>query len=76
MKKNILVLLTSLLVGIIPISLLAQIDSDITITATYQGQSIPSVLQSIESNHPIQFYYKESELPQKSITATFEEAKL
>jgi len=76
MKKNILVLLTSLVVGLLPLSLFAQITSDITVTATYQGQSIPSVLQSIESNHPIQFYYKESDLPQKSITATFENTKL
>jgi len=71
---------TVLLAGIVtllcPIFLSAQIPSDYTITADYQGQSVSEVIKDIESKLPIQFYYKENELPRKSITATFKEAIL
>ncbi len=69
-------LVTGIIFLLCPSFLSAQIPSDYTITANYQGQSVTAVLQDIESKLPLQFYYKDNELPNKSITATFEESAL
>lgn len=74
MKKAVLSLVFFLSLG--SSFLTAQIDSSYTFTATYQAQSIQKVLLDIESKLPIQFYYKEQELPSKKITATFENTLL
>lgn len=76
MKKTISLIYTTLLVVCVPFFLSAQAVTDLPITATFEGQSISSVLQEIENTNKIPFYYKQSDLPNKSITATFENASL
>lgn len=76
MKITRSVLIIGILYLVFPIFLTAQIPSEYTITADYQGQSAQAVLQDIESKLPVRFYYKENELPRKTITATFQEAPL
>ena len=76
MKLTRSILLTVTIALLCPFLLTAQIPSDYTITADYQGQSVKAVLQDIESKLPLQFYYKDNELPNKKITATFQESSL
>ena len=76
MKIKKITLLTSIFCLLGSFLLTAQIDSSYTITATYQAQSVQQVLLDIESKLPVQFYYKEQELPRKSITAAYQNTLL
>ena len=76
MKKTITLIYTALILVGIPFFLSAQTITDLPITATFDGQSITSVLQEIENTNNVPFYYKQSDLPNKSITATFDNASL
>ena len=76
MKKNTPSILISFLLLLSPLSVIAQNIDSLTITASYQAQSINSVVQDLEAAHPIQFYFKEADLPKKSITADFDAALL
>ncbi len=54
----------------------AQSIEDVKITASFQEKSARSILQQLNKDLPLQFYYKEKELPTKAMTHSFQEASL
>ena len=49
---------------------------DITITATFQQQSLASIFEAIEKDYPVHFYFKAEELPKRNFSGTYEDDKL
>ncbi len=56
----------------LPFFLSAQNISHVKITADFQGMPLKNVLQKLETDNPIRFFFQEEQLPEKRITASFE----
>lgn len=54
----------------------AQSVLDAKISGSYQGQTAEAILEQIEAQHPIRFFFQGGELPEQKHTGTFTEAKL
>ena len=76
MKKIILSILMGMMI-LVPNFIFAQETAeDITITATFQNQSLASIFEAIEKDYPVHFYFKAEELPERNFSGTYEDAKL
>ncbi|MCB0629311.1 MAG: TonB-dependent receptor [Saprospiraceae bacterium] len=49
---------------------------ELKITATFQEQSIPDILTSIQEKYPVSFYYRQEDLPVVKRSGTYEAAPL
>ena len=49
---------------------------EIIVTANFQQQSLSSIFEAIEKDHPVHFYFKAEELPDRTFSGTYNEAKL
>ncbi len=58
------------------ISLTAQSLDDVIVNASFNNASIKVILDQLEAQLPVQFYYKEAELPKQPKSITFQEARL
>ncbi|MEM9887195.1 MAG: TonB-dependent receptor [Bacteroidota bacterium] len=56
--------------------LAAQNIKELTVTANYQKKSARIILEELDRQLPIKFYYKEAELPNRSLTLSFQDAPL
>ena len=48
----------------------------ITITASYQNQSLENILSSIESQHSVKFYFQAADLPNQNFTKSYQDTPL
>ena len=61
---------------LLSISLSAQAALDLRINAIIQDQPVARILETIESQHPVRFFFKADELPTRKITANFSDTRL
>ncbi|MEN0047119.1 MAG: TonB-dependent receptor [Bacteroidota bacterium] len=58
------------------LSSFAQTISDVKVTASFQQKSARVILQQLDRQLPIQFFYKEAELPTRALTLSFQETPI
>lgn len=61
---------------LLPVFLSAQSVLDLRINASIKDQPIITVLEAIESRHPVRFFFKPDELPKQKISADFLDTRL
>lgn len=69
-------LLIALLALVTTLSANAQSLEELTVTASFNNQSTKRILEQLGAQLPVQFYYKEAELPTTAKSVTFEDATL
>ena len=54
----------------------AQSLAELEITTTFENQSLPTILEQLESDYQLLFYFKQEELPEKNYSLSFEQEPL
>ena len=76
MKKIILLSLCSIILLLPQFSFAQDNAGEITITANFQEQTLSSIFEKIEKDHPVHFYFKAEELPQRTFSGSYENKTL